>query len=133
IHAWNGGGNAPPVLVYNHFDVQPPAPLELWESDPFELEVRGEWAYARGVADDKGQLWLVLKAAQRLVEAGALPVNLRIAYDGEEEIGGHTNPPRGVQGRPGGGPPRLFDGGRVPPRRPPTGAPARRPPPRRPH
>jgi acetylornithine deacetylase/succinyl-diaminopimelate desuccinylase-like protein len=90
IPASNGNGNAPTVLVYNHFDVQPPAPLELWESDPFELDVRGEWAYARGVADDKGQLWLVLKAAQRLVEAGALPVNLRIAYDGEEEIGGHT-------------------------------------------
>jgi len=90
ISASNGAGNAPTVLVYNHFDVQPPAPLELWESDPFELDVRGEWAYGRGVADDKGQLWLVLKAAQRLVEAGALPVNLRIAFDGEEEIGGHT-------------------------------------------
>jgi hypothetical protein len=62
-----------PILVYNHFDVQPPAPLELWESDPFELDVRGEWAYGRGVADDKGQLWLVLKAAQRLVEAARCP------------------------------------------------------------
>ena len=70
IPASNGAGDAPTVLVYNHFDVQPPAPLELWESDPFELDVRGEWAYARGVADDKGQLWLVLKAAQRLVEDG---------------------------------------------------------------
>ena len=90
IPASNGAGNAPTVLVYNHFDVQPPAPLELWDSDPFELDIRGEWAYGRGVADDKGQLWLVLKAAQRLVEAGALPVNLRIVYDGEEEIGGHT-------------------------------------------
>jgi acetylornithine deacetylase/succinyl-diaminopimelate desuccinylase-like protein len=90
IPASNGAGDVPTVLVYNHFDVQPPAPLELWESDPFELDIRGEWAYGRGVADDKGQLWLVLKAAQRLVEARALPVNLRIAYDGEEEVGGHT-------------------------------------------
>ena len=92
IPASNGAGHAPTVLVYNHFDVQPPAPLELWESDPFELEVRGEWAYGRGVADDKGQLWIVLRAAQRLVEAGALPVNLRFACDGEEEVGGHTSP-----------------------------------------
>src|SRR5579859_5548781 len=90
IPASNGAANAPTVLVYNHFDVQPPEPLELWESDPYELDIRGEWAYGRGVTDDKGQLWLVLKAAQRLVEAGALPVNLRIAFDGEEEIGGHT-------------------------------------------
>ena len=90
IPASNGNGNAPTVLVYNHFDVQPPAPLELWESDPFELDVRGDWAYGRGVVDDKGQLWIVLRAVQRLVEAGALPVNLRIAFDGEEEIGGHT-------------------------------------------
>ena len=52
IPASNGHGNAPTILVYNHFDVQPPAPLELWESDPFELDVRGEWAYGRGVADD---------------------------------------------------------------------------------
>ena len=90
IPASNGDGNAPTVLVYNHFDVQPPAPLELWESDPFELDVRGDWAYGRGVTDDKGQLWIVLRGAQRLAEAGALPVNLRIAFDGEEEIGGHT-------------------------------------------
>jgi acetylornithine deacetylase/succinyl-diaminopimelate desuccinylase-like protein len=90
IPASNGAADAPTVLVYNHFDVQPPAPLELWESDPFELDIRGEWAYARGIADDKGQLWIVLRAAQRLAGAGALPVNLRFVCDGEEEIGGHT-------------------------------------------
>jgi len=90
IRASNGASDAPTVLVYNHFDVQPPAPLELWESDPFELDIRGEWAYGRGVTDDKGQLWIMLRAAQRLVEAGALPVNLRFEFDGEEEIGGHT-------------------------------------------
>ena len=82
--------NAPTVLVYGHFDVQPPAPLELWESEPFELTIKDEWAYARGIADDKGQLFILLKAAQKLVEANALPVNLRFACDGEEEIGGHS-------------------------------------------
>jgi acetylornithine deacetylase/succinyl-diaminopimelate desuccinylase-like protein len=82
--------NAPTVLVYGHFDVQPPAPLDLWESEPFELTIKDEWAYARGIADDKGQLFIMLKAAQKLVEANALPVNLRFACDGEEEIGGHT-------------------------------------------
>jgi acetylornithine deacetylase/succinyl-diaminopimelate desuccinylase-like protein len=111
IPASNGGGNAPTILVYNHFDVQPPAPLELWESDPFELDIRGEWAYGRGVADDKGQLWLVLKAAQRLAEAGALPVNLRIAYDGEEEIGGHTIADWVTEDERGADACVIFDGG----------------------
>jgi acetylornithine deacetylase/succinyl-diaminopimelate desuccinylase-like protein len=111
IPASNGTGNAPTVLVYNHFDVQPPAPLELWESDPFELDIRGEWAYGRGVADDKGQLWLVLKAAQRLVEAGALPVNLRIAFDGEEEVGGHTIADYVTQDERGADACVIFDGG----------------------
>ena len=78
------------MLVYGHFDVQPPAPLDLWESEPFELTIKDEWAYARGIADDKGQLFILLKAAQKLVEANALPVNLRFACDGEEEIGGTT-------------------------------------------
>jgi acetylornithine deacetylase/succinyl-diaminopimelate desuccinylase-like protein len=90
IPASTDPGNAPTVLCYGHFDVQPPAPLDLWESDPFELTLRDEWAYARGVTDDKGQVFILLKAAQQLVEANALPVNLRIAFDGEEEIGGHT-------------------------------------------
>jgi len=70
--------------------VQPPAPLELWKTDPFELTIDGDWAYARGVTDDKGQLYILLKAAQTLVEANALPVNLRFACDGEEEVGGNT-------------------------------------------
>jgi acetylornithine deacetylase/succinyl-diaminopimelate desuccinylase-like protein len=90
IRASKDADDAPTILVYGHFDVQPAAPLELWESDPFEAEVRGEWLYARGVADDKGQLWTLLKAAEQLAAEGALPVNLRIACDGEEEIGGHS-------------------------------------------
>ncbi len=83
-------GNAATVIVYGHFDVQPPAPLDQWESPPFEPTIRDEWLYARGVADDKGQLYLLLKAASLLAAEGVLPVNVRIACDGEEEIGGHT-------------------------------------------
>src|SRR4051794_4579477 len=90
IPASNDAHNAPTVLCYGHFDVQPPAPLDLWESDPFELTIKDEWAYARGITDDKGQLYILLKAAQKLVEADALPVNLRFACDGEEETGGTT-------------------------------------------
>jgi acetylornithine deacetylase/succinyl-diaminopimelate desuccinylase-like protein len=84
------GADAPTVLVYGHFDVQPPAPLDLWESPPFEPEVRGEYLYARGVVDDKGQLYMLLKAAELLATAGELPVNVRFACDGEEETGGHS-------------------------------------------
>jgi acetylornithine deacetylase/succinyl-diaminopimelate desuccinylase-like protein len=82
-------GPAPTVLVYGHVDVQPPDPLELWESDPFSLEERDGWLYGRGVADDKGQLYVLLKAAAELAGAGRLPVNVRVACDAEEETGGH--------------------------------------------
>jgi acetylornithine deacetylase/succinyl-diaminopimelate desuccinylase-like protein len=85
----SNGAAAPTVLVYGHVDVQPPDPLELWESEPFSPEVRGEWLYGRGVADDKGQLYMLLKAATELARAGELPVNVRIACDSEEETGGH--------------------------------------------
>jgi acetylornithine deacetylase/succinyl-diaminopimelate desuccinylase-like protein len=81
---------APTVLAYGHFDVQPPAPLELWESDPFELSVRDGWVFGRGVVDDKGQLYMLLKAAELLARDGSLPVNVRFACDGEEETGGHS-------------------------------------------
>ncbi len=83
-----GPAGASTVLVYGHYDVQPPDPLELWDSDPFAAEVRGEWLYARGVADDKGQLWMQLEAIASLVGAGELPVSFRIVCDGEEETGG---------------------------------------------
>ena len=90
LRASSGAADAPTLLVYGHFDVQPPAPLELWESDPFELAVRDGWAYGRGIADDKGQLYLLLKAAAELAREDALPLNVRVACDGEEEVGGHT-------------------------------------------
>ncbi len=82
--------SAPTILCYGHFDVQPPDPLELWESPPYELVERDGWLCARGIADDKGQLYMLLKAAELLVSSGDLPVNVRFACDGEEEIGGHA-------------------------------------------
>ena len=86
----SGNGDAPTVLLYGHFDVQPPDPLESWQSPPFEPEVRDGWIYARGAADDKGNLFLLLKAAELLAAEGRLPVNVRVACDGEEETGGHS-------------------------------------------
>ena len=82
--------SAPTVLCYGHFDVQPADPLELWDSEPFAPEIRGDRVYGRGVADDKGQLYLLLAAARELKAAGELPVNVRFACDGEEETGGHS-------------------------------------------
>jgi acetylornithine deacetylase/succinyl-diaminopimelate desuccinylase-like protein len=90
IRASTSAETAPTVLCYGHFDVQPPDPLELWESAPFEPEIRGEYLYARGAVDDKGQLYMLLAAARELAQAGELPVNVRFCCDGEEETGGHS-------------------------------------------
>ena len=84
------GGDAPTVLCYGHFDVQPPDPLELWDSPPFEPEIRDGYLYGRGTVDDKGQLYMLLAAARELARAGELPVNVRFCCDGEEETGGHS-------------------------------------------
>ena len=73
--------SAPTVLCYAHFDVQPPDPLELWETPPFELSERDGWLYARGVADDKAHLFMLVEAARQLASAGELPVNVRFALD----------------------------------------------------
>ncbi len=88
IPASRDADSAPVVLCYGHYDVQSPVPLDAWTSDPFAPEVRDGWLYARGVADDKGQLWALLRAAADLAAEGALPVNVRFCCDGEEEIGG---------------------------------------------
>jgi acetylornithine deacetylase/succinyl-diaminopimelate desuccinylase-like protein len=111
IPASNGGGGAPTILCYGHYDVQPPAPLELWESDPYELVERDGWVYARGITDDKGQLYVLLKAAELLARDGALPVNLRFACDGEEEIGGTTIVDFLAQDERGADGCIIFDGG----------------------
>ncbi len=90
LRASRDAGSAPTVLCYGHFDVQPEDPLDLWDSAPFEPEIRDEHVYARGVADDKGQLYMLLAAARELAGAGELPVNVRFTCDGEEETGGHS-------------------------------------------
>ena len=90
VRASRAPESAPTILVYAHFDVQPPDPLELWESPPFELTERDGWLYARGVADDKAHLFMLLEACESLATAGELPVNVRFACDGEEETGGDS-------------------------------------------
>jgi acetylornithine deacetylase/succinyl-diaminopimelate desuccinylase-like protein len=90
VPASRDAATAPTVLAYGHFDVQPPDPVELWESPPFELHERGGWLYARGIADDKGQLFMLLEAVRLLSTARELPVNVRVVCDGEEEVGGHS-------------------------------------------
>lgn len=77
----------PTVLVYGHYDVQPVEPLDLWESPPFEPEVREGKIYARGADDDKGQLFMHVKAFQFMVENDKLPCNVKFMIEGEEEIG----------------------------------------------
>ena len=111
IRASNDADSAPTILCYGHFDVQPPAPLELWESDPFEATIRDEWLYARGVADDKGQLWMLLHAAGLLAADGALPINIRIVSDGEEEVGGQSIVQFLEQDERGADACVIFDGG----------------------
>jgi len=79
---------APTILIYGHYDVQPVDPIELWESPPFEPVERDGAIYARGSADDKGQLLIHLLAAKEmLAERGRLPVNLKFLLEGEEEVG----------------------------------------------
>ena len=90
LRASSGAESAPTVMCYGHFDVQPPDPLELWESDPFEPEIRDDYLYARGTVDDKGQLYMLLSACRELARTGELPVNVRFCCDGEEETGGHS-------------------------------------------
>ena len=85
---WLHAEGAPTILFYGHYDVQPVDPLDLWESPPFEAAVRQGEIYARGAADDKGQVFMHCKAVEAcLRRAGRLPVNVRFVIEGEEEIG----------------------------------------------
>jgi acetylornithine deacetylase/succinyl-diaminopimelate desuccinylase-like protein len=85
---WMGAPGRPVLLCYGHYDVQPPDPLDLWTSPPFEPVQRGDDLYGRGTSDDKGQLLIEVFAAESLLRAsGRLPVNVRFFVEGEEEIG----------------------------------------------
>lgn len=76
----------PTILVYGHYDVQPVDPLDEWLSPPFEPEIRGEYLFGRGVSDMKGQCLAALEAIRAWIEFGGLPVNVRVLFEGEEEI-----------------------------------------------
>src|SRR6187397_2720163 len=85
---WLGAEGAPTILFYGHYDVQPVDPLDLWESPPFEATIRDGEIYARGAADDKGQIFMHFKAIEaHLKQNGRLPVNIRLILEGEEEVG----------------------------------------------
>jgi acetylornithine deacetylase/succinyl-diaminopimelate desuccinylase-like protein len=109
---------APTVIAYGHYDVQAPGPRDLWDSDPFEPEVRDGWIHGRGVTDDKGNFFAVLRAALDLAATGELGVNVRVLADGEEEIGGHSviHHLASVEGDFGAA--VIFDGGMVDGHRP---------------
>src|SRR5688572_8326140 len=85
---WLGAEGAPTILFYGHYDVQPVDPVNLWTSPPFEATVRDGEIYARGAADDKGQVFMHFKAIEaHLKQQGRLPVNMKILLEGEEEVG----------------------------------------------
>jgi acetylornithine deacetylase/succinyl-diaminopimelate desuccinylase-like protein len=89
IYAEDVRADGPALLIYGHYDVQPEEPIELWKSAPFEPAVRDGELYARGAADDKGQLWIHVKAVEAWLQAtGRLPCKVKIVIEGEEEIGG---------------------------------------------
>jgi acetylornithine deacetylase/succinyl-diaminopimelate desuccinylase-like protein len=89
---WLNAHGKPTVLCYGHYDVQPPDPLDEWKSPPFEPTERNNNIYARGAVDDKGQMYMHLKALEALFRTGngKLPVNVRLIIEGEEEVGGES-------------------------------------------
>ena len=84
---WLKRPGAPTVLVYGHYDVQPPDPLDLWETPPFEPVVRGDHLFGRGASDMKGQVIATFKAIESALKTGQMPVNVKFMIEGEEEIG----------------------------------------------
>jgi acetylornithine deacetylase/succinyl-diaminopimelate desuccinylase-like protein len=89
---WLHAPGKPTIICYGHYDVQPPDPLELWESPPFEPTVRNGNIYARGSCDDKGQMYMHVKAIESLLatSGGKLPLNVKVLLEGEEEVGGES-------------------------------------------
>ena len=85
---WLHAEGAPTILVYGHYDVQPPDPLEKWKSPPFKPQIRDNRLYARGVSDDKGPMLIPIKTAEAYLKTlGRLPINLKLVIEGEEERG----------------------------------------------
>ncbi|HEX6988225.1 MAG TPA: M20/M25/M40 family metallo-hydrolase, partial [Bacillota bacterium] len=90
---WHVADDRPTVIIYGHYDVQPVDPVELWETPPFEAAERDGRLYARGANDDKGALWMPVKAVEALRALdGAPPVNLKFVFEGEEEVGSPNLP-----------------------------------------
>jgi acetylornithine deacetylase/succinyl-diaminopimelate desuccinylase-like protein len=89
---WLHAAGKPTALCYAHFDVQPAEPLDEWTTPPWEPTERNDNVYARGAVDDKGQLWMQVKAYESLFKAGGgkLPINVRVLFEGEEEVGGEA-------------------------------------------
>src|ERR1700690_840556 len=89
---WLHAHGKPTVLMYAHFDVQPPDPIDEWHTPPFEPTERNSNIYARGAVDDKGQLWMEVKALESLMRGhgGKLPINVKFIIEGEEEVGGES-------------------------------------------
>jgi acetylornithine deacetylase/succinyl-diaminopimelate desuccinylase-like protein len=88
---WLGAVGAPTVMIYGHYDVQPPDPLDQWITPAFEPTIRGEHIYARGATDDKGQVLTHIKALEAWMKAtGSLPVNVKVVIEGEEEVGSNN-------------------------------------------
>ena len=89
---WLHAAGEPTVLCYGHYDVQPPDPLDEWTTPPFEPTERNGNIYARGAVDDKGQMWMHVKALESLLAAhnGKLPINVKVLIEGEEEVGGES-------------------------------------------
>lgn len=90
---WLKAEGKPTVLIYGHYDVQPVDPLHLWDTPPFEPEIRDEKLFARGASDDKGQVFMHIKALEAIIQStGSLPLNFKFLIEGEEEIGSPTLP-----------------------------------------
>jgi len=84
---FNADPQKPTILLYGHYDVQPPDPISEWDTAPFEPQVRGDYLFARGASDMKGQIWATISALQSILETTNLPVNIKFLIEGEEEIG----------------------------------------------
>ena len=89
---WLHAPGKPTALCYAHYDVQPPDPLDEWQTPPFDPTERNNNIYARGAVDDKGQLWMEVKALESLMKSGngKLPINVKVIFEGEEEVGGES-------------------------------------------